>query len=544
MTQPSTFISIDQNSHSLWDTLPKLEVLSRRGISGTHLLEDIDTAFTRRGAKPGDKSLELARERVYRDGSLDWGAALFYSDFLGRTPVDVREIETYLGASLKSLAKKAGKSVEGIFADYGASDNWQLIGTSYAQDELHHRTVGDLRISEVAPFLHQLVDHAEENLAEVFPENAAQLRIGAWFAAEKDRLQTLLGHCGNAPLTQLYHAWLEDYLRDGPVSLGYTSNHFQLDATACQPASPLIQLIIEQYHAFAECYNRAVSETSTGIAPLDIEKGELPLFAVWRHEKRLVRSPVFLTDNELQAGNHSWPLNGDGSLPAEQMQRHGVAALAGKALVLALQVRLPPCPAPLVLPYNGSLYMPAAHRLSTLLQEQGLLTTEPLPIYRVRFRLLERMREVGTLIALPQYLHEYMSASTLPADEVAANLPQSVARATQRLEALKNKSTRDAEVSNMTPELSARIRELEEKRRELAMNPATRSQAGEIWNEAKDLRRQQTLDLMQGVVNALHVTNIDYWDSRGALLPWCVALGGEKFYNSVIDNAEIYAETP
>ncbi len=37
---------------------------------------------------------------------------------------------------------------------------------------------------------------------------------------------------------------------------------------------------------------------------------------------------------------------------------------------------------------------------------------------------------------------------------------------------------------------------------------------------------------------------LDYWDSRGALLPWAIALGGKDFYDSLIARAEIYQEGP
>ena len=38
------------------------------------------------------------------------------------------------------------------------------------------------------------------------------------------------------------------------------------------------------------------------------------------------------------------------------------------------------------------------------------------------------------------------------------------------------------------------------------------------------------------------VAELDYYDSRGAILPWCIALGGETFYNEVIARAEISEE--
>ena len=83
-------ISIDQNSHSLWDTLPKLQVLAAAGVGVTHYVEDIDVAFTQLGKNRDGLRLKMERERFYPSGGQDWGAGLFYTEFLGRLPVEPR----------------------------------------------------------------------------------------------------------------------------------------------------------------------------------------------------------------------------------------------------------------------------------------------------------------------------------------------------------------------------------------------------------------------------------------------------------------------
>ncbi len=49
----------------------------------------VDVAFTEVGAAAGGSGagLRLERERHYRGGEADWGAGLFYHQFLGRLPV-------------------------------------------------------------------------------------------------------------------------------------------------------------------------------------------------------------------------------------------------------------------------------------------------------------------------------------------------------------------------------------------------------------------------------------------------------------------------
>ena len=47
---------------------------------------------------------------------------------------------------------------------------------------------------------------------------------------------------------------------------------------------------------------------------------------------------------------------------------------------------------------------------------------------------------------------------------------------------------------------------------------------------------------MAQIARDFQAAQLDYWDSRGALLPWCLALGGKTFYNNVVTQAEVYDE--
>ena len=82
-------LSIDQNCHSLWDVPPKLQALTAQGHRVRHFVEDVDMAYSAIGADDEDSEVRVARERFYRGGGADWGAAVFYFEFLGRQPVDV-----------------------------------------------------------------------------------------------------------------------------------------------------------------------------------------------------------------------------------------------------------------------------------------------------------------------------------------------------------------------------------------------------------------------------------------------------------------------
>ena len=57
--------------------------------------------------------------------------------------------------------------------------------------------------------------------------------------------------------------------------------------------------------------------------------------------------------------------------------------------------------------------------------------------------------------------------------------------------------------------------------------------------------QSQILDrTLRRVADDWQLRDLDYWDSRGALLPWAVALGGEKFYDELLARAELSRESP
>jgi hypothetical protein len=544
-----TFISIDQNSHVLWDTVPKLQALARHGWRGTHAVEDIDVAFTRQGATAGDDTLALAPERYYRSGNSDWGAALFYSDFLGRSPLDIRALEPYTGVATAKLAHRLGLCVDALYERFAQSDNWQLIGPSYAGDAHHHRVIGDLSVGEAAPFLRQLWGHAVRNLRQSVPERDAQARIAAWAGQEEARLEALLASLGPAaPLVQLYQEWMRPQVAGRPVALTRTSDLF-----APRPDDVklgLFSLFLERYDECAALYNQAVTETACGLKPLRARDGELPFFAVWRRPGAsgpggFTRTALTRESGRLVSAGRDWPLAGTPLLPPlPELARDGLVCFAGKALLLVLQARLVPGGAALALPHQGSLYMPAAYALERLLRDAGLLPWPVQPVLRVRFRFLERLQALPTRIRLPDWLQEEAGGEAeTSAAAFAEALPAATARAAAELEQCRDAAGRERLLAAWFAPEQAHLRELEARRRELAANPETRELAAAAWDEKASLERHVLERFVTRLLRNLHLRNLEYWDSRGALQPWAIALGGEAFYDALLARAEIAPES-
>jgi hypothetical protein len=536
----AAYISIDQNCHPLWDTIPKLEALAAQGWEGVHCIEDIDVAFSRQGARPGDTGLELLPERIYRGGHSDWGAALFAHDFLGRLPLDVRALEPYTGRTTAALARLLETGIDELYERWSGSDNWQLVGPSYAADPRWHRLIGDVRVAEAGPFVLQLLDHARQDLLDRFPEPGPQQRLQQWFAGQRALAAAFIVAEPQAPLCELYRHWLLAHLTPA-TRLALTSERFALSRLAVE--DPLLRLFLERYPEAAEAYNAALRETASGIAPLHLETGELPFFVTLRRDGRLLRSAATWRATALEAAGYSWPLVA-GSLAVAEMERDGVVALAGKALPLVLQARLGPAGAALALPHQGSLYMPAAHAFERILCERGLLRETPRPVLRVRFRFLDSWRGCRALLRPPAHLQQALGLAEAPAAQVAEALEAAMAAARRTLDGLRDAGRRDALFRGRFAAWYGERDALDAARREHAADPQRRAEASALWQRIKDIERRLAAAQAEWVLQLLRLLDVAYYDSRGALVPWCIALEGEPLYRRLLAQAEIAPESP
>ena len=533
-------LSIDQNCHSLWDVAPKLQALARSGRAVTHYIEDVDAAFTALGTDVGGLPLRLARERFHHSGGADWGAALFYTEFLGRTPAEVRSWEPMTGLKTGVLAKQIGRDVEDLYEEFSPGDNWQLIGPSFVGDREHHRVIGDLTVSETADFLRELMAKARTDMFRAFPAADSQQRLTEWFAGQEALLGRLLERFAGAALTDLYDAWMRTLLPDR-VALDLSSRLF-----SCGGAGPvgreLLDLFVAEYDAATLLYNEAVAETDTHLRPLRRKDGELPLFATFVHEGRLVRTGVRLRDGKLCIDGREFAPTPDGRIPVRQLAEAGVRCLAGKAAVLVSQVRIGDRGRRLALPYRGSFYMPTAHLLARKLHDAGLLPGPLRPVVRVRLRLLDRMGSLDTPIRLPAHLAAAMGAEEVPARRLAECHADLAAEARRRLDAFGDEVFRERWQREHFPKVAAEIDALDARRRPLASTDPKAPELREIWKRMRALRTYLLRGLLGQIDRDSQLADLDYYDSRGAVLPWCIALGGRPFYDHVIAQTEVHEE--
>ena len=532
--------SIDQNCHSLWDVVPKLAALGRRGHRVRHLIEDIDAAFTSMGAPAGAAELRLARERFHRSGGADWGAALFYTEFLGRVPVEVRDWEPLTGLKTNVLAKRLGRSVDDLYDEFSPSDNWQLIGSSYVDDRRHHRIIGDLTVAETADFVRQVMEKARADMLRAFPSSASRRRLEEWFERERARVEPLLDELAAAPLPSLYERWMREHLPPS-VEIGLSSRHFSC-AAGRVGGCELLEVFCAQYGRAAALYNEAIAEGGSPLRPLRTGDGELPFFAGFDRAGHAVRTTVFLQGGSLRIDDRAFALAPGGRLPLEQLAAAGIDTLASKALLLVTQIRLGPEGRPLALPYRGSLYVPTAHLLARKLAAAGLLPGELKPVVRVRFGFLDALRSVETVIRLPDHVAAALGQTEVPARRLGESWSDLAAEAAARVEAFRSAEGRRRWQEDNCRDLLDRIEALDRRRRELAKADPKAPELRATWMEIRGLQADILDRTVRQIDRDTQLAEIDYYDSRGALLPWCLALGGEAFYNAMIDNAEVYEE--
>ncbi len=531
--------SVDQNCHSLWDVIPKLHALARRGQCVRHFIEDTDVAFTSLGAGGDSASLRLARERFHRSGGADWGAAIFYFEFLGKQPVEIRQWEAYTGMKTAALARSLGCSVDDLYDEFSPSDNWQLIGPSYVGGRDHHRLVGDLTVAETGQFLRQMLQKARENCLQTFPQGDSQRRLEDWFDAEAERLDSLLKRCAGGRLVDLYERWLAGYLGE-QLTLDFSSSLFACGADETRTA--MLEVFLKDYDQAAALYNQAIEATSVGLRPLKTADGELPFFATLEHQGHLVRTAVHLDGGQIRLAGRTFTLRHGRRLPVDELAAAGVRCLVGKALLLVIQVRLGATGSILAVPYRGSAYMPAVHHLSQSLAAAKLLPGELHPILRVRFGLLDRLKQLETVIRLPEHVASYFGRRELPARELGENYASLSREAAERLEAFRADPARAAWQRENFPETHQTIDQLEQQRRTLARRDPKSEQIRRLGKQQKQLQTQLLRQLVEQISRDSQMAEIDYWDSRGAILPWCIGLAGEGLYDAVINDAETYHE--
>jgi hypothetical protein len=145
-------------------------------------------------------------------------------------------------------------------------------------------------------------------------------------------------------------------------------------------------------------------------------------------------------------------------------------------------------------------------------------------------------------VRLPPYLHRAFGCAECAASTLADRFYQVRDRARHRLEQASQEEGRQRLWREWAPKQFAERDALEERRRELGRNPETRDQAPALWEQIKQLDADILAERIERLVETVHCSRLDFWNSRGAILPWAVAVAGEELYHDIVNQAEIVPE--
>ncbi len=521
------FISIDQNSNSLWDVLPKIEAMASKSLKLTHLVEDIDVAFTSVGKK--GQAPELTVEQYYPSGNLDWGATLFYMDFLGRLPLNLINLCQYTGQKITQTAKALNISVAQLYQKYALGDNWQLTGSSYTTSTLRHRLLGDLKYDEIQPFIFELLDVAERDILNKFSDTDSQHRTRQWFISERNFLQEIILKTNT--LSEFYCLWLKSHQPECTVDV--TSNFFKNKAMA-RFTFDLLKNIVNNYETFRKIYNASI--TQTGVELSLLQEGDLPFFVAYESDGQKVRSSLGFTATHFRFGD----VEISRSCSFEAFFEYA-DVLVGKALLLVILSRTKTAGAPLVLPELGSLYTPAAHCLCTTMIENGFFDHQPFPITRLQFNFLSQLENSESTIRVPKHLRLFFDEE-VSAPTFSREISKVIEQALQILAQLKDNTARARLFNQWAPILSEELADLHRQKEQFGRDASTRHKCIELWPLIKEKEAAKALLCYERIVDLVQVSEMGYWNSRGAITPWSIAAGGNSFYQKVLNESVLREE--
>jgi hypothetical protein len=163
---------------------------------------------------------------------------------------------------------------------------------------------------------------------------------------------------------------------------------------------------------------------------------------------------------------------------------------------------------------------------------------------RVRLHFLDQMANVDSVIHLPPYLAEAAGKTEVSTREFAG-IWRDLAESAQRdLADLQQSGGSERWQEKALPDLWQKEQEMSLRRRQMAQQDPTSAAIRELWQENKSVQVELLDRAVRHIALQEQVANLDYWDSRGAIYPWALALGGEEFYRSIIQQAEVYEERP
>jgi len=537
------FCSGDQNCSPFWDTWPKVEFLAKSGHNLLQIIHDTDILYRGHSRK---NSYHIKWLHLKHDGSSYYSPNLFYYRFLGRhNPFPVDKLESYTGLKLSKISALLNLSIENLYEKFGAYDKLALLGGDSKKNG--YRIAAGIKLSETYQSFEEFLDLIEEDMHEFVVTTDQKDNLIDVLNIWRAEVQAINEKNPNITISELFSLWMQSKFTKNVTFVG-CSDYFRVIPENKNRFTFFLDFV-RGYHEYAECYNKALEINNSVISKLDIFKGELPFYVIRNIEGQLLRFPIFLENGNLVIQDQilNLPLVTWEDLLSwcEEMR---VECLIGKAIPLMMQLRDGNYGVPMVMPKLGSPYTAIVDSYSKLLGERFIGIKD---VSLVDFQIFDALQKANFSFRLPLFLQEIFKKEIVHCKLFVEQLPFYIREANRVLDECKRNP--QLTMREFYPSLTRNLADLEQKRTSqgliLAKIPKRTSEYQhemvkyfEIKSSYSKIYREYVNKLCQLLVNQWHVSQLNYFNNRGAFELWSKTLGGINLYQSIIDHTILVSQ--
>ncbi len=473
------YLSFDQNCSPLWDTLPRMDVMKNKKIPYFQLFHDSDIFSY--DYKISYNTSKVGQLYSKSSNAFPYSPVLSYFQFFGKyLPIDSTIFKTYMQESIIAFTDRNKLSKKKLAIRLTEIDKYAILA-NFGSTKVGYKLSKEF----YKDTLDELLDFAYKDLINWCIYKPFKNDLEILIKGDKETYTSL----DTSNLNQLYNSWLPALKCGGEVNSGTDFFHLK---TSKEKNYTFFISFVEEYHTFAYLYNTSIDETSSYMKKLDINCGELPFYAIAKRNHGFKRiNKLLYINGKLIIDEVEFlirPLNWE-ELSAKLI-KIGIIAIIGKAVALHLQVRNIDSGFTFITSKGGSPYRKLVKHYSNLLKKEGLYNGLKNSL-EIEFNTIEQLKYLKNKIKLPVRLRNLSGYETMAGRDYSEFIKEQITLGNKGLEALKNST------------------------------------------ETSDLKKLQKMELYW------YLSNLKYWDNRGAIRYWTTAVGGNDFYKLVIKNSRI-----
>ncbi|WP_127531624.1 hypothetical protein [Paenibacillus kobensis] len=548
-------VSIDQNCTPFWDTWAKLDVWRHQQKSIVHLIHDTDTVFH-------DEELSLEDPSTLKwfynrsDGFRNYSPNLFYYRYLGRhESFPVKLLERWQGMKLSGISAAMELPTDQLMDQWGVYDKLAVVGSGRVGNGFRIAAGVDTR--EIVQPMRELFDAVKLDMRQFIVTDQQMNNLNRLIDRWKSDFEEAVESDSTRTLSGSIVAWMRKRYGSA-VEFSSTFEYFRVSPKNRDRFSFFIDYLAD-YGRYSTAYNAALQSCGSSITPIDTKSGGLPFYGVKRVNGQLCRYPFVYREGKLHFNDAEITLSSDPWLDVLDLStKCQIESIVGKAIPLMMQIRNQSSGNAVTMPMMGSPYMRVVDQYADLLYRQDARKNNPNGINKVimvDFDVYGAMEQADFLFRLPPFLQKEFGCEIIHARDFPRLARAKSAEAKRVLErCLIGADERTQVYIEKFPTLAGTMDELEEKRKKIGKELSGTSRGTEAYHqlmerflsvkvEHKRKQKEFITEKSKFLFQQWHVSGIDYWNHRGSIELWATALGGEEFYQQIIEKSSLRRST-